>query len=139
MASAPPRHRADLRRPGAHVREPKGKKAAEVIAARQAKYGVPLMQLDNVTMLLDGLPERSLPAWDDLPLLSLWSELTTEADIVRRGHENTKQRTTCTDVPDDPPATPSYDLHDLACATPRPDGAPALDRPRRLTKHDPLG
>lgn len=97
------------------------------------------MQLDNSSLLLDGLPERALPAWDDLPLLSLWSELTTEADIVRRGHENTKQRTTCTDLPDDPPATPSYDLHDLACATPRPDGAPALDRPRRLTKHDPLG
>ncbi|KAI7830267.1 hypothetical protein BC939DRAFT_392954 [Gamsiella multidivaricata] len=44
---------------------------------------VPLMT--DSERLLDDLPNRRLPDWDSLPVLDLWANLATSAELIKRG------------------------------------------------------
>ncbi|KAK3829862.1 MAG: hypothetical protein JOS17DRAFT_685644 [Linnemannia elongata] len=54
---------------------------------------VPLMT--DSERLLDDLPNRRLPDWDSLPVLDLWANLATSAELVKRGRALQEQLNPC--------------------------------------------
>ncbi|KAK5823335.1 hypothetical protein F5H01DRAFT_273018 [Linnemannia elongata] len=54
---------------------------------------VPLMT--DSEKLLDDLPNRRLPDWDSLPVLDLWANLATSAELVKRGRALQEQLNPC--------------------------------------------
>ncbi|KAG0346275.1 hypothetical protein BG004_002028 [Podila humilis] len=54
---------------------------------------VPLMT--DSERLLDDLPNRRLPDWDALPVLDLWANLATSAELTKRGRALQEQLNPC--------------------------------------------
>ncbi|KAK3835452.1 MAG: hypothetical protein J3R72DRAFT_403651 [Linnemannia gamsii] len=54
---------------------------------------VPLMT--DSERLLDDLPNRRLPDWDSLPVLDLWANLATSAELIKRGRALQEQLNPC--------------------------------------------
>ncbi|KAG0200718.1 hypothetical protein BGX33_010825 [Mortierella sp. NVP41] len=54
---------------------------------------VPLMT--DSERLLDDLPNRRLPDWDSLPVLDLWANLATSAELIKRGRTLQEQLNPC--------------------------------------------
>ncbi|KAF9400072.1 hypothetical protein BGX21_005051 [Mortierella sp. AD011] len=54
---------------------------------------VPLMT--DSEKLLEDLPNRRLPDWDSLPVLDLWANLATSAELIKRGRALQEQLNPC--------------------------------------------
>ncbi|KAG0223472.1 hypothetical protein BGX31_008474 [Mortierella sp. GBA43] len=54
---------------------------------------VPLMT--DSERLLDDLPNRRLPDWESLPVLDLWANLATSAELIKRGRALQEQLNPC--------------------------------------------
>ncbi|KAF9968471.1 hypothetical protein BGZ73_009257 [Actinomortierella ambigua] len=54
---------------------------------------VPLMM--ESSKMLEDLPNHRLPDWDSLPVLDLWANLATSAELVKRGRELQEQLNPC--------------------------------------------
>ncbi|KAG0224718.1 hypothetical protein BGW42_004937 [Actinomortierella wolfii] len=54
---------------------------------------VPLMM--EPAKMLDDLPNHRLPDWDSLPVLDLWANLATSAELVKRGRELQEKLNPC--------------------------------------------